>query len=248
MFSIKRNENTRISTIFQPITSQKNKKISENFLQNLKDNKNSHDEDENGLEYMTFIDRGKMDEKQLIAFYKMARRRVCLKLDEIEGLIDVDKNNDLANEYNINSIPHIFLFHKGSKVMDFKGYDTNSLEKMIYYITKNINKFAGKGVSVGGGEAPKAKNYEAKVGDIPEEPPESDDTYEISFRYNNDVFSRRFLCVNTIGQLKSYIRSKIGVSNISLFTPFPRKVYDDDNQILLDAGLSKREMLNVGLI
>ena len=163
-------------------------------------------------------------------------------------IIDVDQNNDLANEYNINSIPHIFLFHKGSKVMDFKGYDTNSLEKMIYYITKNINKFAGKGVSVGGGEAPKAKNYEAKVGDIPEEPPESDDTYEISFRYNNEVFSRRFLCVNTIGQLKSYVRSKIGVSNINLFTPFPRKVYDDDNQILLDAGLSKREMLNVGLI
>ena len=163
-------------------------------------------------------------------------------------IVDVDKNNDLANEFNVNSIPHIFLFHKGSKVMEFKGYDTASLDKMIYYITKNINKFVGKGIAVGGGEIPKAKNYEVKNDDIPEEPPESDDTYEISFRYNNDVFTRRFLCVNTIGQLKSYIRSKIGVSNIGLFTPFPRKVYEDDNQILLDAGLSKREMLNVGLI
>ena len=163
-------------------------------------------------------------------------------------VVDVDKNGDLSNEYNVSSIPHVFCFHKGSKIMDFKGYDTNSLEKMVFYISKNMNKFAGKGVAVGGGDVPKAQNYQAKSGDIPEEPPESDDTYEISFRYNNEVFSRRFLCVNTIGQLKSYIRSKIGVSNISLFTPFPRKVYDDDNQILLDAGLSKREMLNVGLI
>ena len=163
-------------------------------------------------------------------------------------VVDVDKNGDLSNEYNVSSIPHVFCFHKGSKIMDFKGYDTNSLEKMVFYISKNMNKFAGKGVAVGGGDVPKAQNYQAKSGDIPEEPPESDDTYEISFRYNNEVFSRRFLCVNKIGQLKSYIRSKIGVSNISLFTPFPRKVYDDDNQILLDAGLSKREMLNVGLI
>ena len=163
-------------------------------------------------------------------------------------VVDVDKNGDLSNAYNVSSIPHVFCFHKGSKIMDFKGYDTNSLEKMVFYISKNMNKFAGKGVAVGGGDVPKAQNYQAKSGDIPEEPPESDDTYEISFRYNNEVFSRRFLCVNTIGQLKSYIRSKIGVSNISLFTPFPRKVYDDDNQILLDAGLSKREMLNVGLI
>ena len=163
-------------------------------------------------------------------------------------VIDVDKNNDLSSEYNITSIPHIFLFHKGSKVMDFKGYDPSSLEKMIYYITKNMNKFVGKGTAVGGGEMPKDKDYDVKNESIPEEPPEGDDTCEISFRYNNDVFTRRFLNMNTIGQLKSFIRNKIGVSNISLFTPFPRKVYDDDNQKLLDAGLSKREMLNVGLI
>ena len=163
-------------------------------------------------------------------------------------VIDVDKNNDLSSEYNITSIPHIFLFHKGSKVMDFKGYEPSSLEKIIYYIIKNMNKFVGKGTAVGGGEMPKAKDYDVKNESIPEEPPESDDTYEISFRYNNDVFTRRFLCVNTIGQVKDFVRNKIGVSNISLFTPFPRKVYDDDNQKLLDAGLSKREMLNVGLI
>ena len=182
--------------------------------------------------------------KKLSPLLEEASNKHGFKLVEI----DVDKNNDLSSEYNITSIPHIFLFHKGSKVMDFKGYDPSSLEKMIYYIIKNMNKFVGKGTAVGGGEMPKAKDYDVKNESIPEEPPESDDTYEISFRYNNDVFTRRFLNMNTIGQLKSFIRNKIGVSNISLFTPFPRKVYDDDNQKLLDAGLSKREMLNVGLI
>ena len=163
-------------------------------------------------------------------------------------VIDVDKNRDISEQFGISSIPHVYLYHKGNQVMDFLGFNTNKLQDMISYITKNINKFSGKGVSVGGGDAPKAQNYSSKRGDIPEEPPEGDDAYEISFRYNNDTFSRRFLCTNTIGQVKSYIRSKIGVSNISLFTPFPRKNYDDDNAILLDAGLSKREMLNVGLI
>ena len=93
MFSIKRNENTRISTIFQPIKSNQNKKIN-NIMQNLQESKNmNNDEEENGLEYMTFIDRGKMDEKQLIAFYKKARRRVCLKLDEIENTTNFGNRN-----------------------------------------------------------------------------------------------------------------------------------------------------------
>ena len=164
-------------------------------------------------------------------------------------VIDVEQNNSLANEFNVSSIPHILLFHKGNKAMEFVGFDTNKLQEMIAYIKKNTNKFSGKGVSVGGGKGPQVKNYNSNDHvNIPEEPPESDDTYEISFRYNNDTFNRRFLCVNTIGQVKAFVRKKIGVSNISLFTPFPRKVYDDDNAILLDCGLSKREMLNVGLI
>ena len=164
-------------------------------------------------------------------------------------VIDVDKNKELSSQFNISSIPHVFLYHKGKEVMNFLGFDTKKLQEMINYITKNTNKFSGLGVSVGGGNAPKAQNYYSKESnDIPEEPPESDDTYELNFRYNNETFGRRFLCVNTVGQVKSYVRAKIGVSNISLFTPFPRKYYDDDNAILLDVGLSKREMLNVGLI
>jgi thioredoxin len=163
-------------------------------------------------------------------------------------VVDVDKNRDLSEEFSVNSIPHVILFHKGGKISEFKGFDKDSLEKMLNYIRKNTNKFSGKGVSIGGGNVPQAKNCSKGSGDIPDEPPESDDTYEIGFRYNNETFTRRFLCVNTIGQLKAFVRSKIGVSNISLFTPFPRKVYDDDNAILLDVGLSKREMLNVGLV
>ena len=164
-------------------------------------------------------------------------------------VVDVEQNNSLAGEFEVRSIPYVVLFHKGSKTMEFVGFDTNKLNDMINYIKKNTNKFIGKGVSVGGENGPQVKNYSSKdQDDIPEEPFESDNTYELSFRYNNDTFSRRFLCLNTIGQVKDFIRKKIGVSNISLFTPFPRKVYDDDNAILLDCGLSKREMLNVGLI
>ena len=76
-------------------------------------------------------------------------------------------------------------------------------------IIKNTNKFSGKGVSVGGGKGPQVKSYNSNYNvDIPEEPPESDDTYEISFRYNNDTFNRGFLCVNTIGQVKAFVRKK----------------------------------------
>ena len=163
-------------------------------------------------------------------------------------VVDVEQNNELSSQFNVSSIPHVFLFHKGSKVMDFRGFDPKSVQDMVEYIKKNINKFSGKGVSVGGNQIAQAKSYNKRNEDIPEEPPEGDDAYELNFRFNNDTFGRRFLCVNTIGQVKAYVRSKTGVSNISIFTPFPRKVYDDDNAILLDVGLSKREMLNVGLI
>ena len=163
-------------------------------------------------------------------------------------VVDVEQNNEISSQFNVSSIPHVFLFHKGSQVMDFRGLDPNSVQKMLDYIRKNFNKFSGKGVSVGGNQIAQAKSYNQRNEDIPEEPPESDDTYELNFRFNSETFGRRFLCVNTIGQVKAYVRSKTGVSNISIFTPFPRKVYDDDNAILLDVGLSKREMLNVGLV
>ena len=182
--------------------------------------------------------------KQLSPILEEASSKFGFKL----VVVDVEQNNEISSQFNVSSIPHVFLFHKGSQVMDFRGLDPNSVQKMLDYIRKNFNKFSGKGVSVGGNQIAQAKSYNQRNEDIPEEPPESDDTYELNFRFNSETFGRRFLCINTIGQVKAYVRSKTGVSNISIFTPFPRKVYDDDNAILLDVGLSKREMLNVGLI
>ena len=72
--------------------------------------------------------------------------------------------------------------------------------------------------------------------------------YELAFKYNNDIFVRKFLESNTIGQVKEYVKFKTNVSNINIFTPFPRKVYNDNRVHLKYSGLSKREMLNVELI
>ena len=124
MFSIKRNENTRISTIFQPIKSNQNKKIN-NIMQNLQESKNmNNDEEENGLEYMTFIDRGKMDEKQLIAFYKKARRRVCLKLDEIENTTNFGNRNYETYKDSKNYRIFIKNQNKSKKKFKFKNKKT----------------------------------------------------------------------------------------------------------------------------
>jgi hypothetical protein len=109
MFSIKRNENTRISAIFQPVISNNNKISLNNneIMKSLKEGKNMEEDDINGMEYMIFIDKAKMDEKQLISYYKKARRRVCLKLDEIENTTNFRNENykdsihykKLANEH-----------------------------------------------------------------------------------------------------------------------------------------------------
>ena len=153
-------------------------------------------------------------------------------------IVDVDQNPDVSNAYNIGSIPHVFLFHRGSQVMDFTGYDTNQLEKMLDYIKKNVNKFSGKGVTVGG-----HNNYK----NVPAEPKEGENTYELEFKFNNDTFSRRFLGDNTIGEVRAYVKNKVKGRNVNIFTPFPRKVYDNDGQKIKDSGLAKREMLQVAL-
>ena len=126
MFSVKRNENTRISTIFQPLFSKEKQNINQNnVIQRLKEGKNMDDYDENGLEYMTFIDRGKMDEKQLIAFYKKARRRVCLKLDEIEHTTNFGAKN-YEKYKNATQYKNFIKKHKKSK---YNLTDTNFYNK-----------------------------------------------------------------------------------------------------------------------
>ena len=131
--------------------------------------------------------------------------------------------------------------------MDFSGNDKKKiLDKMSDYIQQKINKFIGQGKSINN------KNIVAKtirrIGNIPLEPPEGDNVYELAFKYNNEMFSRRFLNTNTIGEVKEFVKSKANAANINIFTPFPRKAYNNNRLKLKDSGLSKREMLNVELI
>ena len=161
--------------------------------------------------------------------------------------IEVDENQELSNRYNVSEIPHVFLFHNGYSVMDFCGNDRKKiLEKMREYIEQKTNKFIGHRQSLTN------KNIISKpvrrLGNIPDEPPEGENVFELAFKYNNEMFSRRFLNTNTIGEIKEYVKSKTNAANIKIFTPFPRKVYNDNRIRLKDSGLSKREMLNVELI
>ena len=47
--------------------------------------------------------------------------------------------------------------------------------------------------------------------------------------------------------MKAFVRKKVNAGNVSIFSPFPRKVYDNDNITIENSGLAKREILNVSL-
>ncbi len=180
--------------------------------------------------------------------------KIKSKLEEISNNnniklinVEVDENQELSNRYNVSEIPHVFLFHNGYSVMDFCGSDKNKiLDKMCDYIQQKTNKFIGEGKTVND------KNIVARtikrIGNIPDEPPEGDDVYELAFKYHNEMFTRRFLCTNTIAEVKEFVKFKTNAANITIFTPFPRKCYNNNRMKLKDSGLSKREMLNVELI
>ena len=139
MFAVKRNENTRISAIFKPIyTNSQNQQINQNkTIESLKEEKNMDDEDENGQEYMTFIDKAKMDEKQLISFYKRERRRVFLKLDEIENTANLRIRN--YEKYK-NSLPLKNLLRNKKKLKKkLNMTDTNFYNNKNKKEMKKIN-------------------------------------------------------------------------------------------------------------
>ena len=99
--------------------------------------------------------------------------------------IEVDENQEISNRYNVSEIPHVFLFHNGYSVMDFSGSDRkNNIDKMVNYIQQKTNKFIGHSLSLTN------KNVVAKavkkIGNIPEEPPEGDNVYELAFKFNNE--------------------------------------------------------------
>ena len=167
-FSLKRNENTRISEIFKPINSSLSplKTISYNDEQekylNMKNldmlKKEIEKGAENGLEYLTFIKREKMDEDQLIAYYKKTRRHVCQKLEEINNLSKFKSNshkkmkfrnyktNKSKNKSNIR-LKTSFSFNNKinnyndilNKNKDNKEYRTIDYEKNRNFLTEKNN-------------------------------------------------------------------------------------------------------------
>ena len=161
--------------------------------------------------------------------------------------IEVDSNQELSNRYNVSEIPHVFLFHNGYSIMDFSGNDKNkTLVSMCDYIHQKTNKFIGQGQSLTDKKI-KAKAVK-KIGHIPQEPSGGDNIYELAFKFNNDTFVRKFNEYNSIGQVLEFVKFKTNAANINIFTPFPRKVYNDNKVSLKNSGLAKREMLNVELI
>jgi thioredoxin 1 len=180
--------------------------------------------------------------------------RLKPKLEEISKTnniklinIEVDENQELSTRYNVSEIPHVFLFHNGYSIMDFCGTDKNKkLNQMVEYITQKTNKFIGHRQSL------TDKNIIAqsvkRIGHIPKEPKDGENIYELAFKYNNDTFVRKFEEFNTIGQVKEFVKFKTNAANINIFTPFPRKVYNDNKISLKNSGLAKREMLSVELI
>ena len=99
-FSLKRNENTRISEIFKPKYNlefdNKKKEVEKN---NIKKDK-VKTEDDTGMDYLTFIRREKMDENQLLSYYKKTRRNVCLKLKEIDNFSNLKNIMNKKNKSN----------------------------------------------------------------------------------------------------------------------------------------------------
>ena len=97
---------------------------------------------------MTFIDRGKMDEKQLIAFYKKARRRVCLKLDEIEHTTNFGAKN-YEKYKNSTQYKNFIKKHKKSKynLTDTNFYNKNNRKQSantVFLIDKDKQKKMNK--------------------------------------------------------------------------------------------------------
>jgi hypothetical protein len=54
---------------------------------------------ENNLDYLSFIKREKMDENQLISYYKKTRRNVCQKLEEIEHMSNYKYHSYKRNKF-----------------------------------------------------------------------------------------------------------------------------------------------------
>ena len=159
IFSLKRNENTRISEIFKP---QYNKKLS--IIPINKDKKDKNDKKEikktefdNGMDYLTFIKREKMDENQLISYYKKTRRNVCLKLKEIDNFSNLkyimnkkNKSKTLKNDKLKLHLRTTNSFYKKKNEMN-KNFTNQNLESDNYKETNNLKEMEAEYNSLTGG-------------------------------------------------------------------------------------------------
>ena len=159
IFSLKRNENTRISEIFKP---QYNKKLS--IIPVNKDKKDKNDKKEikktefdNGMDYLTFIKREKMDENQLISYYKKTRRNVCLKLKEIDNFSNLkyimnkkNKSKILKNNKLKLHLRKTNSFYKKKNEMN-KNFTNQNLESDNYKETNNLKEMEAEYNSLTGG-------------------------------------------------------------------------------------------------
>ena len=85
---------------------------------------------------------------------------------------------------------------------------------------------------------------------LSKEPEENDkESYFITFRYGDKIFSRRFLSNTTIGELKCFSQVNIRTfKEIELSESFPRKIYFNDKASIKEEGFSKRHILNCKIL
>ena len=146
-FSLKRNENARISEIFKPfnysLSPLKSGSIKDMYL--LK--KEAEKEADNGMEFLSFIKRDKMDEGQLISYYKKTRKNVIQKLEEIENFSNYksqrkSKFRNFQNKKSNQRLKTSFSFNNKIKnyenILNKENFNINKKNKTIdHEKTKN---------------------------------------------------------------------------------------------------------------
>ena len=142
-FSLKRNENTRISEIFKPINSimppLQNITTDSETMSNIDILKREMERDEqNSLEYLAFIKRDKMDENQLISYYKKTRRNVVQKLEEIDTITNFKShsNKKIKNKFKTR-LKTSFSFNNKSRNFNYLKKEN---EKNKIGVIKLLNK------------------------------------------------------------------------------------------------------------
>ena len=128
-FSLKRNENTRISEIFKPFNSSLSP-LKTGSINNIKDiekfKKEAEKETDAGLEFLTFIKRDKMDEDQLISYYRKTRKNVCRRLKEIENFSNYKSQSQRKVKFRNfkNNKSNLRLKSSFSYINKIKNYNT----------------------------------------------------------------------------------------------------------------------------